>query len=499
MAVILNNQRSTYGNPYCYYTVAYTSIDNRTPTEVDVTFQVTSRLAGGSLGSGVVLKAQIYAGGSWREEITLKSSGEVWSGTAAHGKTFTLHIDNLNINMTTLSTAFKVTSNATGQVGGLNAISCSDITTPLSPPIFTSYTMTEVNSAISGISEIDTTIATNISKKRINVIYQLDPRTTLAKFEVENGGNGVIKESATNNFDIDFANTNLYISGNNKAPIAVKVYDGNGNSASSGLKFHNYIPYQPPTIVDNNVVAKRETHLSSTVVLSLNGTYYKSSDALNQSSHITVGYKYWENKDNPTIPSSYTTIPSASVTINNDGTFSVTNYSIGSSFDVEKSYRVLVKVSDSYNSYELSEPKSIPTNEPLWTEYKDRVNFKKLTIKGVEFDPTIYTGTPAFTKSSGNGNITSASYVKYGKVVDLFIIFNTSGGSTSAGSNIWVGTLGTSSLLPKISEVTGVGYYGSTHYIGNLNSSGTLTIRALGGTVASNTSDHGLHINYISV
>ena len=404
MAVILNNQRSTYGNPYCYYTVEYTSVDNRTPTEVDVTFQVTSRLASGTLGSGVVLKAQIYAGGSWREEVTLKSSGETWSANQPKGKTFTLHIDNLNINMTTLSTSFKVTSNATGQAGGLIAVNCSDMSLPLSPPIFTSYTMTEVNSAISGISGIDTTIATNISKKRINVTYQLDPRTTLVKFEVENGPNGVIKESASNNFDIDFSNTNLYIiSANNKAPIVVKVYDDNGNSASSGLQYYNYIPYQPPTIIDNNVIAKRQTRTSSTVIVSLNGTYYNSNDALNQSSNIVVGYKYWENKENPTIPSSYTTIPSASVTKSN-GTFSVEDYIIGTSFDVEKTYKVLLKVNDSYYSYELGEPKLILNDEPIWTEFRDRVDFKKITKQDNEllapvslYEDATGTGTGSIT------------------------------------------------------------------------------------------------------
>lgn len=151
-------------------------------------------------------------------------------------------------------------------------------------------------------------------------------------------------------------------------------------------------------------------------------------------------------------------------------------------------YRNIVKKANDHYQVAINGVVDENYDEPLQI-YDDDGNILNATT----------TGTPTFTKSSGNGNITSASYVKSGRVVDLVIIFNTSGGSTSAGSNIWQGTLNTNSLLPMASEVKGVGYYGSTHFIGNLNSSGELTIRALGGTVASNSSDHGLHIHYISV
>ena len=62
MATILNNKKSTYGSPYCYYTVEYTNTANRTATSVDITFKVTSHLAyqSSTFGTGRTLKAQIY-------------------------------------------------------------------------------------------------------------------------------------------------------------------------------------------------------------------------------------------------------------------------------------------------------------------------------------------------------------------------------------------------------------------------------------------------------
>lgn len=150
-------------------------------------------------------------------------------------------------------------------------------------------------------------------------------------------------------------------------------------------------------------------------------------------------------------------------------------------------YRNIIKKSNGYYQVAINGVVDENYDEPLQI-YDDDGNILNATI----------TGSVTFTKLSGNGNITSANYVKNGKVVDLVILFDTSGGSISAGSNIWEGTLNTDKLLPKASEVEGVGYYGATHYIGNLNSDGDLTIRALGGTIAQNNNNHGLHIHYIS-
>lgn len=503
MAVILNNKKSTYGSPYCYYTVEYTSTSNRTATDVDITFKVTSHLAysSSSFGTGRTLKAQLYINGTWRDEQTLKASNESWSGTSNHTKTFTLTISNLNASTTTLSgVQFKVKSSASDQASGLDATSCSDITIPSghTPPDTVRFNMTEAsNSPVYGIVN-DNVIAENLSVKQFNVTCNLYDDATFSKAILKNYDN-VIKESTSTSFTVDFSTVGLIVNTSvDRIPFKAIVQDSKGGEGFLGYVYQ-YIPYTPPAVIESSIIAKRTYQVTGNVVLSLSGTYYNGAD-LNQGGTYqpTIKYKFWEAGDDE--PDTYgNTISASSVTISN-GTFSVSNYSLGNSFELNKSYKIKVQVNDTYKTTAMSEPKTIPYGEALWTEYKDRVDFKKLTIGGVEVTPmTTTTGTPTFTKTSGNGNITSTEYVKYGKCVDLFIIFNTSGGSTSAGSNIWEGSLDDTNLYPKISGANGVGYYGATHFIGNLTSNGTLTIRALGGTVASNSSDHGLHIHYISV
>lgn len=105
------------------------------------------------------------------------------------------------------------------------------------------------------------------------------------------------------------------------------------------------------------------------------------------------------------------------------------------------------------------------------------------------------TGTGTATKSSGNANITNVQYAQSGKMVSLSITFNTSGGTTAVGGDAWKGTI-TNVLLPKYYS-GGVGYYSSTMYVGELDSSGNLTIRVIGAQSASNSSAHRINFTYV--
>lgn len=115
--------------------------------------------------------------------------------------------------------------------------------------------------------------------------------------------------------------------------------------------------------------------------------------------------------------------------------------------------------------------------------------------------PAYSTGSFTMTKSSGNGNITSARYYRWGRVVYLEIVFNTSGGTTSAGSNIWSGKI--SGIELPAYRATGTGYYSATAFTGGLyganegTNAGRLDIRALIGTQAKNSDTHSFSITYI--
>lgn len=425
MATILNNKKSTYGSPYCYYTVEYTSTSNRTTAEVDITFKVTSHLASStsSIGTGSqrTLKAQLYINGSWSAEQTLKGSNDSWSGTSNHTKTFTLTISNLSSSTTTLSgIKFKVNSRMSDQASGLNATSCSDITIPTGsePPVVSSFTMTEQNSNVNTVP--GSMIVENLSIKRFNVTYTLDSSVTLSKIIVENGANGVIKESTTNNFDIDFSTINLYVvSANNKVPLVVRAVDSNGNIGSTSLGYYDYIGYKLPTINESDTIVKRIGQTSGKVGITVSGTIYNNTiGSLITPQKPTIRYSYYEYPNGTT----YTgTIPNANITISSN-TYSVSNYNIGSEttsatnyFDPEKSYRVSITVSDkftkrgsniSFNSVSLSEAKSVPLGEALWTEYKDRVDFKKLTLKNAVdlYDTLFYKSNDILEIGDTNGN-----------------------------------------------------------------------------------------------
>lgn len=104
-------------------------------------------------------------------------------------------------------------------------------------------------------------------------------------------------------------------------------------------------------------------------------------------------------------------------------------------------------------------------------------------------------GSFSCNKDSGNGNVTSAYYWVKGELVQLEITFNTSGGTTAVGGNVWKGTL-SGIPLPK-GLVSGCGFYSSTLYVGSLETNGTFTIRVLGTTSAQNTGGHVISVVYI--
>lgn len=398
MAVILNNKKSTYGSPYCYYTVEYTDTTNRTTTSVDITFKITSHLAysSSSLGSNYTLKGQLYINGAWTSNITLKPSGESWSGTTPHTKTQTLIISDLSSTLTTLEgIKFKVTSSASDKASGLDATSCSNITIPAGhrSPSVASYSITEQNSALVNIGIPNDTIVENLSIKLIEANYLVYDSATITGAGFINKSTNKISGSiisitnAKVKFSLNCANASFEKS-SGKIPIRIYLEDSLNSIGASASRNYTYIPYTPPTIVDSNVVVKRTEQTSGRVNISLNGTYYYGSN-LNQGSGYTptVKYKFWEAGTDE--PDTYDyTVPQASITTSG-GNYSISNYEIGNTsgsnyFNPMKAYRVKIQVSDNFRTYTLGEAKSVPQGEAVWSEFDDHVDFKAITIQDKE-------------------------------------------------------------------------------------------------------------------
>lgn len=382
MAIILNNKKSTYDSPYAYYTVEVLSVSNRTNTSVDLEMKITSNLANASsrLGSGYTLKANFdfLDSGSWSSDIELKSSSASWSGTTKHYKTVTMTVNGLSSTDTLLDKIkFRVVSSASDHAAGLNSTACSNVEIPSShtPPTIRTYTMQELNSDLIAIGVTGRLVVDNLSLKSIVFDYELYDEADLQQIIITSGNRTFT--SNTNYLEIDCVGLSR---NDNYIYLNVTIIDDKGGESGGGILL-NYVPYTKPYIIETNTKAKRIGQLSGNVGLTVDGTFYNQVIASDVSTTIKhIYYKYWEV--GTTEPATYVNeIPIASVSINNN-TFNVSDYVV-SNINPQRAYRFKIKVEDDYSSVESSEL-PVAVGVSVWDEYKDRVDFKKLTIQGHE-------------------------------------------------------------------------------------------------------------------
>ena len=268
-------------------------------------------------------------------------------------------------------------------------------------PTNVQYTITETNQDLIDAGVANNVFIKDLSIKSFNITCDplYDGATVEAYFVFNYLNRYPAVPSATLPVVIDFSQNTLRYGDieANKVPILVGILDNMGGEGRSG-NFDSYdmIPYNKITITETDTTVKRKGQVSGRVNLNVNGNYYNGTIGnVDQGGTYkpTIKYKFWKSGDSE--PSTYDyTVPSASVTTNN-GTFSVYNYDIGSStetdpnyFNPDYSYRIRVKVEDTFTKNVESEIKYVPVGEAVWTEYKDRVDFKKITVGG--FNPFGY-------------------------------------------------------------------------------------------------------------
>jgi len=177
-----------------------------------------------------------------------------------------------------------------------------------------------------------------------------------------------------------------------------------------------------------NSSAKREGQTSGQVSISCNGSYFNGTIGnVNQGNSYkpTIKYKYWEITD--TEPLTYSNIVNPNDISISNGTFSINSLNIGSTtetdvnyFNPENAYKIKLQVSDNFTELEGNEL-LISVGEPTWTEFKDRVDFKKITIGN---EPIIITDNyKEYTGAVASGsnetltyNIVKAGYTPFGIV-----------------------------------------------------------------------------------
>lgn len=408
MATILNSKKSTIGSPYVYYTIeAKTS--NRTINGITIKFDITAWLgsSGSSLGSGSTMGIIGYLKVLGTEySVTIKGTSDKWSGTTKHtvSKTITIETGLNPIDTSITGITFRTTRTGSandGEIansGELGATACSNITFEAAhtPPTDVTYTMVETNQKLIDAGIKDDVFVKGLSIKLFNISGTVYDDATIKKYAIFNRLNvfstttlPVIVDLTQNELQTDLT----YVS---QIPIRAQIVDSFETAGYSTNDLYEYIQYNRINLVETSTTVKRNGQLSGKTKLNVKGNLFNGIVGnVDQSTYKPiVKYKFWQTGTEE--PTSYDyEIPSDNITIEN-GVFSVSNYEIGSSvetdinwFNPDNAYKVKIYIEDNFTNYE-SQEKSIPVGEATWTEYRDRVDFKKITIKGTEIFPVGY-------------------------------------------------------------------------------------------------------------
>ena len=414
MATILSSKKSAVGSPYVYYTVDVTT-SNRTTNGITLKMSVTAWLGSSSsqLGTGSTYGILGYLKILGTEyAITIKGTDDSWSGTTKHTATITKTISGLNASDTSI-TGVKFRTTRTGSkndgsiahAGELGSTSCSNITFEAghTPPSDVTYSMIEARQKLVDAGVPDNVIVENLSLKRFTIGATLYDNASVKYAIVYNRINFIRVETTDNPATVDFDFSTEELSFNDdgtKTLFATQITDSFGSamlnknttSMIEAWDEYDYIPYRKISLIETSTAVKRNGQTSGKVNLNVNGTFYNGVVGnVNQSGTYkpVIKYNFWKLGDAEPTTYDYS-VPEENIVVN--GTqFKVENYEIGSSvetdsnyFNPDYAYRVKVYVKDNFTTYP-SQEKPIAVGEATWTEYKDRVDFKRATKKGNDF------------------------------------------------------------------------------------------------------------------
>lgn len=398
MATILSETKSTGGSPYAYYIVNVTASD-RTVNSVKVKVDITGRLSSSSafLGTGSTMGLIGYILLNGKEySVTLKTTSQSWSGTTKHTASATFTIEDLEGSQSQL-TNIKFRVSRTGSAANdytkgaaMSSKNCSNLQIGVghTEPTNVTYVMTEKNQKLIDAGISNDLIVENLSIKEFLFSYTLHDGASFKRCRIWNMASAVYG-SDENPFSINLKNQPFPGKYDGKILLFGDVVDSLEGYGASSKIYYDYIPYTSISLNETNTITKRSGQTTGKVKLNVSGTFYNGNIGnINQSGNYKpiIKYKYWKLGD--VEPGTFDNIISnENITITNN-MFIVTDYEIGSIdetasnyFNPDYAYRVKVYVEDNFTSY-TSQEKQIPVGEATWTEYKDRVDFKKASIKG---------------------------------------------------------------------------------------------------------------------
>ena len=341
-------------------------------------------------GTEVVNKKVAYDfTGSTPKTITLAS------GT----KTITHDID--GTKTITCSGYFKDNENSLGSATASGNLTLTPLHKAPEPSI---TSITETNSTLTSYGIANNQFVAYISQKQFVVSATTYDSATITSYTIKN--NTTTSTSSTSPLTLNFKNRPVTIT-NNQVAIELSATDSMGSTSTIVQTYNSYIPYSISTIVNSNFTTKRAGQLTGNITLKASGTFYNGSVG-NQTITPKVYYRY--KLQSATSYNSWTQIANTSITKSgNNWSTSITL----SGFNYQNSYDVQLKVSDNVAeanglSY-VTASSVVPVGEPTWTEYKDHVDFKKLTINKQNilapytlFSSTATSGNIALSESAAN-------------------------------------------------------------------------------------------------
>lgn len=316
----------------------------------------------------------------------------------------------------TINISFKVTDStgASYTCGNASASGTLTLSELHKAPEITSVAMTETNTQLTGLEVANNTIVQYLSNKDLVVTVSTYDDATITNCSIYHN-NILIGTSTTNTIKINFSNVaKLMDSGTGNVGLTIAVTDSK-NGYSTRIFNFPVIKYTKPTIETTSTTIKRKTSggtvlTDNKVLLNFVGTCYKGNDVIGNANKPTVQYKIW----NTTEPS-YTTLTST-----NTANVTVKDYEI-SNILYTSVYNYKIKIYDSFTNSEenpIEKASIVPTGVSVWSEYKDRVDFKKITQgnKAVVLEPTTLYETTEGTGENITLNDSSANY----KYIEIF-------------------------------------------------------------------------------
>ena len=247
--------------------------------------------------------------------------------------------------------------------------------TPLhASPIINNVIISESSDTMTSLGVTNDTIVQFLSKKKFTIDTTTYDNATVKNYSIYHN-NVLIGTSTTNEVIVDFSNVNeLVDSGTGYVGLTVAITDNLGGYIT---KMFNYpvIKYTRPTIEATSTTIKRKTGNGTVLtdniaVLNFVGTCYKCDDVIGNANTPTVQYKIW-NSEEP----NYSDLETP-----NEANIKIEGYEI-SNILYTSVYNYKIKLSDTFTNLDtIIKENKVPTGQSVWSEYKDRVDFLKITI-----------------------------------------------------------------------------------------------------------------------